>query len=262
MSRTAKLLPFTNVAPNSVATLSLPPGDTYERITLKLGGTTFTKAHITGIRVRMNQKVISECTGPDLDAMNSYTSLASDPTMLTIDFSELFARDQLGQSVGAIGTLSGVASLMLEVDIGPATAPTLQAYAQVSGPKPLAVLNKLLRYPVNIGGAGKWPVALPYGQNGSIIKRVYIKSNNMTALEIKKNGITYHDSDKAINEFWQKENKCVPQPGWYVFDPIADKNLGDMLSTADAQTFEFNVTMSAAEAITVYVEYIDLFENL
>lgn len=262
MSRTAKMLPFFNVAANSTATLSLPLGDTYERLTLQLGGTTFNKAHISSIRIRMNSKVIHECSGSDLDAMNNYTGMASDNTMLTIDFSELFARDQVGQSVGAIGTLNGVASIMVEVDIAGATAPTLQAWAQVSGPKVLGVLNKLLKYPVNIGGSGKWPVSLPYGPNGTLMKRIYVKSANMTALEIKKNGVTIHDSVKAINEFWQKENKNVPQAGWYVFDPIADKNLGDMINTADAQSFEFNVTLSAAEAITVYAEFIDPLANL
>ncbi|WP_034641071.1 major capsid protein P2 [Chitinilyticum aquatile] len=262
MSQGKKLLPFFNVGANSTATLELPRGDTYERITLQLGGTAFTKSHITSIRLRINSKVVHECSGADLDKMNNYTGMASDATLLVLDFSELYARDQAGQLIGAIGTIKGVASVMLEVDIGGATAPTLQAYAQVSAPKEIGVINKLLKYPVNIGGAGKWPISLPYGQNGTAYKRVYVMSNNMTALEVKVNGVTIHESVKAINEHWQKENKKVPQAGMYVYDLICDNNLSDMLNTAAANTFEFLPTFSAAENIVVYVEAVDLLQNL
>ena len=260
--RLLQLLPFMNVAANTTATLSLPLGDTYERLLLELGGTTFTKAMLTGIRVRVNAKVVHECTGAQLDLINSYCGLAADAKFLALDFSEIFARDQVGQSIGALGTASGVQNVTIEIDIGAATAPTLKAHALVSGAKAIDVLNKMLRYPFNIGATGKTPITLPYGQNGSLIKRVYIFSANMTALEVKKNGITIHDTTKLVNEFWQKENRKTPQAGLWVFDPIVDNNMGDVLNTADAQTFEFNVTLSAPEAITVLVEYIDVLQNL
>ncbi|XZG68896.1 major capsid protein P2 [Chitinibacteraceae bacterium HSL-7] len=261
MSQTRRLLSFFNVVAGGTATIQLPKGDTYERIVLRLAGTTFTKSHLKAIRLRINSKVVHECSGAELDKMNAYTGMFSDSKFLALDFSELKARDQVGQSVGAIGTIAGVDQVTLEVDIdAAAVAPSLSAFAMVSGPKKLDVINKMLRYPANLG-AGKSPVQLPYGPQGSLIKRVYVFSNNITSLEVKKNGVTIHDSDKDINEFWQKENGNSPQAGLWVFDPIADKNLGDVVNTADAQTFEFLVTLSAAEAITVFVEYIDRLEN-
>ncbi|SMC29520.1 hypothetical protein SAMN02745857_03889 [Andreprevotia lacus DSM 23236] len=264
MSLHKKELPFFNVAAGSTATLQLPLGPTYEYILLQMAGTTFSKLHITDIRVKINGKTMHQCSGADLESMNAYTGLATSAAFLQLDFTELFARDQVGQSIGALGTAAGVSAVMIEVDIaGTAVAPSLTAYSVTSAPKQLGVVNKLIKYPVNIGGAGKWPVQLPYGpQGGSIIKRVYVKSANITGLEVKLNGVVIHDSVKASNEFAQTLNRKTPQGGWYVWDPIVDNNQTDMVNTTGATSFEFNGYFSASEAITVYVEYIDALGNL
>lgn len=262
MSYTRRELNMMNVTPGATATLVLPLGMTYERLMLRLAGG-LTKAHLTAIRIRANSKVVHECSALQLEQMNNYTKMYSDPKFLAIDFSELRARDQPGQSIGAIGTLGGMKQLVLEIEIS-AAAPAgikLDVFSQVTGPKQLDFMNKLIRYPANLA-AGKSPVVLPFGPNGSVIKRIFVFSQYMTDLEIKKNGVTIHSSDKDVIEFWQKENDCVPQPGMYVFDPMVDKNATDMLRTDDAQTFEFIVNLSQSEAITVFVEYIDRLENL
>ncbi|AMC34238.1 major capsid protein P2 [Janthinobacterium sp. B9-8] len=264
MTMQRKELPFFNVIAGSTATLTLPNGMTYERLMLQMGGTTFNKTHITDIRMRVNGKVIHQCNAADLESINAYSGLATDSKFITIDFTELFARDQVGQSIGALGTVNGVSQAVVEVDIaGTAVAPQLTCWSIISGPRQLTVCNKMLKYNFNIAAAGKWPLALPYGnQGGSIIKRIYIKSNTANGLEIKKNGTVIHESVKEVNEFWQKENKKTPQAGYYIFDPIVDNNQTDMLSTSDCVSFEVNPTFSGPETITVYVEYIDLLGNL
>lgn len=258
-----KNLPFFNVVATGVASLSLPLGMTYERIILELGGTAFTKAMITDLKAKINGKVIWQTTGSKLDLMNKYRGLATDATHLVMDFTEIFARDEVGQSLGAIGTAQGVSTFTLEVTITGATAPTLESWSVLSGPKNLGVINKLLSYNVTIGAAGKFPIQLPYGkQGGSIIKRVNFFHANMTDLEVKKNGLVIHDTKKAINEYFQTENKRAPQAGLYVADFIVDNNQSGMLVTADAQSMEWNATVSAADVITVQVEYLDLLNNL
>lgn len=258
-----KNLPFFNVVATGVASLSLPLGMTFERIILELGGTAFTKAMITDLKAKINGKVIWQTTGPKLDALNLYRGLATDATHLVLDFTEIFARDEVGQSLGAIGTAEGVGNFTLEVTITGATAPTLESWSVLSGPKKLGVINKLLSYNVNLGAAGKFPVQLPYGsQGGSIIKRVGFFNANMTELEVKKNGLVIFDAKKAINEYWQKENKKTPQAGLFVADFVVDNNQSGMLVTADARSMEWNVTVSAADVITVQVEYLDLLGNL
>ncbi|HJV86923.1 MAG TPA: major capsid protein P2 [Noviherbaspirillum sp.] len=258
-----KNLPFFNVVETGVASLSLPLGMTYERIILELGGTAFTKAMITDLKAKINGKVVWQTTGSRLDALNKFRGLATDANHLVLDFTEIFARDEVGQSLGAIGTAQGVSTFTLEVTITGATAPTLESWSILSGPKNLGVIAKLLSYNVTIGAAGKFPVQLPYGkQGGSIIKRVGFFHANMTDLEVKKNGLVIHDTKKVINEYFQTENKRSPQAGLYVADFIVDNNQSGMLVTADAQSMEWNVTVSAADVITVQVEYLDLLNNL
>lgn len=261
-----KNLPFFNVVANGVASLTLPLGMTYERIILELGngaGGAFTKAMITDLKAKINGKVIWQTTGPKLDALNSYRGLTTDATHLVMDFTELFARDEVGQSLGAIGTAKGVGTFTLEVTITGATAPTLESWSVLSGPKELGVISKLLSYNVTLGAAGKFPIQLPYGkEGGSIIKRVGFFHANMTELEVKKNGLVIHETKTAINEFYQKENKRVPQAGLYVADFIVDNNQSGMLITADALSMQWNATVSAADVITVQVEYLDVLGNL
>ena len=66
-----KNLPFTNVVASGVATATLPVGMSYNRIFLRLGGTSFTKSMITDVKVRLNGKVIVQNTGARLDAINA-----------------------------------------------------------------------------------------------------------------------------------------------------------------------------------------------
>jgi hypothetical protein len=264
MTMQRKELPFFNVIAGSTATLTLPNGMTYERLMLQMGGTTFNKTHITDIRIRVNGKVIHQCGAVDLESINAYSGLATDSGFIVVDFTELFARDQVGQSIGALGTVNGVSQAVIEVDISNAAVlPQLTCWSIISGPRSLAVCNKMLKYTYNIATAGKWPISLPYGnQGGSIIKKIYIKSSTATGLEIKKNGTVIHESIKSVNEFWQKENKKTPQAGYYIYDPIVDNNQTDMLNTSDCVSFEVNATFSGSETITVYVEFIDLLGNL
>lgn len=254
-----KNLPFFNVVATGVATLTLPLGMTYERIILELGGTAFNKAMITDLKVNLNGKTIWQTTGPRLDALNKYRGLTTDATHLVIDFTELFARDEVGQSLGAIGTAEGVGNFSLEVTITGATAPTLESWSVLSGPKALGVISKLSSFNVTLGAAGEFPIQLPYGKDGgSIVKRVGFFHANMTDLEVKKNGLTIFKAKKAINEYWQTENKKVPQAGLFVADFIVDNNQSGMLVTADASSMEWNATVSAADVITVQIETIDL----
>lgn len=259
-----KLLPFYGVGANTIATLSLDLGMTYERIVFVLGGTTFDASHITDIKAKLNGKLFYQTTGLRLQARNKYVGLFDDATHLTLDFTEIFARDEVGQSIGAVGTAQGVASFTLEVTIGPATAPALSAYAVLSAPKQLGLVCKCLNYPYSSSVGGKVPIRIPFGQQGgSVLKRLYFfHGGNMTDLEVKKNGNVIHESNKYVNELIQKEHKKVPQTNLWVYDPIVDNNQSGMLITADALSLEFNVTLSAADSIQVYGEFIDPLANL
>ena len=106
---------------------------------------------------------------------------------------------------------------------------------------------------------------MPFGnEGGSIIKRINIFHTNLTALEVKKNGVLIWDNiSPALLSFLETEYKCVPQAGLYVYDPTMQHNIGsDVLVTADAAAMEVNPTLSAADTLAFYIEYLDNIGNL
>lgn len=264
-----KLLPFNNVLGTGLATCDLSNflGQSIERIILNLGGTAFTKAMMTSIQLKANGKIIWDTTGARRDAAMQYRGINADANFLTLDFSEIRAKTELGQNLGAIDTTVGINSLKLEIQISGATAPSLSGFAETNRPQidpaQAATRNLISRVhaaTITIGAAGTFAVPVPHFaavDGGSIIKRILFFSANMTALNIKKNGIVIEDSTKAMNEYNQKEYRKVPQAGLYVFDPIVDDNQSQVLSTRDAQTTELQGTFSAGETVTVEIEVLE-----
>ena len=255
---TVKNLPFFNVVASGVASLELPLGMTYNRIVLQLGGTTFTKAMITRIVAKLNGKIFYDITGSRLDSINQYKGLTANAAYLTIDFTEPRAKTVGGMNGGAIGTAKGVSSFTLEVTISGATAPTLESWSMISEPQPLGLIMGLVHHPVTFSAGGKFPIVLPHGpEAGHLIKRVHFFHTNMTALEVKKNGLLiFEEMAVAVNEFIQTEYQAAPQSGLYVFDPIVTHDVKRVLATANAQSMQFNATVSAADTVNVYAEYI------
>ncbi|MGZ5817893.1 MAG: major capsid protein P2 [Burkholderiaceae bacterium] len=259
-----KNLPFTNVVANGVATVSLPVGMSYNKIILALGGT-FTKAMITDIKVKLNGKVIFQNSGSRLDLINTYRGLAASATYLTVDFTEPRAKIMAEQYLGNLNTASGVSSLTMEVTIAGATAPTLDSYAELGPPAPLGIIAKQILFTTSNGGAGKFPVKLiDVANKGAIIKRIHLAhGGNLTALEVKKNGVIIHDNIlTAVNTFYQGEYQKTAQANLYTYDPCADNNYANAVRTMDMTSLEFNPTYSAADTTTTVLETLDTLGNM
>lgn len=259
-----KNLPFTNVVASGVATVSLPVGMSYNRIFLQLGGT-FTKAMITDIKVRLNGKVIFQNTGSRLDLVNTYRKRGVSASFLVIDFTEPGAKDMAEQYIGNLNTAQGVSSLTMEVTIAGATSPTLDSWAEVGPPAPLGVVAKQLLFTTSFGGSGKFPFKLiDVANRGAIVKRVHFAhGGNVTALEVKKNGIVIHDNvTTAVNSFYQLDYGKTAQSNLYSYDPCVDDNYTNAIKTQDMVSLEFNLTTSAADTVTAVVEVLDLLGNM
>lgn len=264
-----KLLSFNNVQATGLANVDLDglKGTTIERIVLQLGGTTFTKSMLTSIQLKCNGKVIFDTTGARIDTRMQYRGITANASFITIDFSEIRAKTENGQSIGAIDTTAGVSSLKLEVQITGATAPTLAGWAEVSPPQMDAVnastrglIARVHSSSQTIGAAGQFALTVPHfsvSDGGSIFKRIAIFSANMTALLIKKNGVIYEDSTKAMNDYQQNEYKKVPQTGLYMMDFIIDDNQSQVFNGRDAQTLEILGTFSAGETIIIESEVLE-----
>lgn len=262
-----KNLPFVNVIASGVATVSLPLGMSYNRIILALGGTSFTKAMITDIKVKLNGKVIFQDTGTRLNSVNNYRNVpaTANAAYLTIDFTEPRAKRMQDQLIGNINTAKGATSLTIEVTIAGATAPTLDSYSELSPPDVLGAITKHILFTATFGSSGKFPMKLiDVGNRGALIKRVhFFHGGNMTQLEVKKNGIVIFDNiPTAVNSFNQLEYGNAAQSNVYTYDPVLDQNMQNMVVTADASSLEFNPTFSASDSVTAVLEAIDQLGNL
>lgn len=264
MSFPAKNLPFFNVVGTGKASLELTPGMTYEQVVLELGGTTFTKSMITRIVCKLNTKIFYDLTGDQLDKINKYRGLYDDATHLTIDFTAPEAKTVGGQLASAIGTAEGVNSFTIEIDIAGATSPTLESWSVLSAPRPLGLVLAMVPYPKNFSAGGKFPVQLPHGpMSGHEIRRTHFFHANMTELNVKKNGVeVWQEIPTTMHDFLAKQSGRAIQAGHYCYDPVLSNNMRDALQTANARSLQFDVTVSAADTVTLIGEYVADIRNL
>jgi len=272
------LEPFQNVQANGRAVLSskLVLGNLIERIYLVLGGTTFTKALITAIRVRLNGKVVfGDISGTDLDEIQQYTLLNTNVGFLTIDFTEPTARSIQGQLMGAINTnAAGVTDFAVEVDIGAAVAPTLDAYVQLRAPSSVGpeqgfdqslapVMRALIPTTIPVTAAGEIQADVNFGSGGSsLIKRLFIFSALLTSMRIKRDALdVYENVNRPLNSFIELDYGRVAQAAptlLYVWDPLMDGNQSDAYPTRRPDTtpsnFQFLFTSSGAGTHKVYTD--------
>lgn len=268
--------PFSNVTANGIATVSLRnvAGYAVKRIVLQLGGTTFTKAMITSLKVKANSKVIIDDNGTDMDKRMKYRGIYDAAGQLTIDFTEIRARTIVGQMMGALDTSAGIEDISLEVTITGATAPTLDSYSVLAEPQVAddgksmpyrGLIAKVLRYPHSFAGAGKQTLQLPFGgQGGSLIKRLHLfHSGNVSAVEVKANGLVIFDNLPAsLNQFLQQEGRKVPQTNVYTVDFISDDNQSNVLNSRSVRNLEAYATLTGAEAnLQVVAEILDPLAN-
>lgn len=266
-------LPFSNVVASGTATNNITPGRTLENFRLKLGGTTFTKAMITLLKIKANGKVIMETSGSDLDKINAYRGESTSANFLDVQFCDYKMIAELDRQVGSFDTSLGIQNITSEVTISGATAPTLtpilvesaaQKTAQGDAAPYAPLISKLLKYPYNIATGGRLPVTVPFGQtNGSIIKRLHVfHGGNMTGATVKQDGLVVHESVAAENQFDQTKAGRTPQTNVYTIDFVLDGNIKKALDTRDAKSLEWLFDFSAADTGTVYVEYLDPLGNL
>lgn len=264
-------LDFQNVVADGTATLKYVPKRALHRMILVLGGTAFTKAMMTLIKIKVNGSTKFEISGSDMDAINKYRGMTANAAFLTIDFTEIFGRDYVDQVVGAWDTSMGFNTVTIEVTIAGATAPTLRAILDESAPQSLnpkeaafaGMMTKILRYPWSRSAGGKLPVDLPFGGNGAVIKRLHVThTGNVTDVEAKEDKVTIFEGLAADLSFIQTEYNRVPQANILTMDFVVDGNLKNAWDTRDASSIELNLNLSAADSGYVYAEYLDELGNL
>lgn len=266
-----KLPPFQNVSPSVTAVLpAIPQGWTYENILFKLGGTAFTKALISSIRLWLGGKKIWEITGAHLDDINEYFRLTSNAAYLAMHFANPRALSLADRMIGAIDTSLGYSNFSIEVDIGAATAPTLEAYAKVSAPIPKAsgfqnMFRTLIKSALPIPAATEASVPMPLGsQQGAFIRALHFFHTSITQLQFTKDNFYLIDRGlNAVLQFGQNERARTTQTGLLT----ADFMLEDMDALAvptlrgDGKPAAFEVKVTTSAADNGIVGYSDLLQT-
>jgi hypothetical protein len=273
MNQIRPLNPFTNVAAAGVAVCDLNNllGSTLECLNLTLGGGAFTKAMITLVQLKANGKVIWESTGSRDDSGEAYKNYAAlTATILHINFMEQKARTVNAFQAGAIdlSPSSGITSLRLEVTTSGATTPTLVGNAEVS-PAVAVPGEEAIRYLIArrhmmtqvIGAAGTFSLQVPHidpAGGGSVYRRIFIYSANITALKAMREGVVEFDHTVTDVQAIQKKAGRSPQASLTVFDPILDGVQGgrvwDTRPAAKVRSAQLYGIFSAGETITIETE--------
>lgn len=269
-----KLNQFPNVPTTGQATLVTDEllGRSVHALLFVLGGTTFTKAMMTGVNVRLGGKdIIPVISATNLQKLNTYDGLPSDAAYLYYFFGDPTAQTIRGQHLGDLDMSIYDDTLEIKVDIAGATAPTLQCYALVGVPKmqmgvgfdqiEAAQIRALVRTVIQPAGAvTRKTYALNWGsQNGGRVRRIGYFHTNLTSVEYKKNSLTKHDDiPVALNSSLVSQYARAPQSGLYILDRVYDGNQGEAETTVDpegrAWNQQFAITTSGADTIDVFVD--------
>lgn len=262
-----KLTNVLNVGASQVASIpNLPLGMTYYGLILKLGGTTFNASHINSVKCRLAGKLFIDITGSHLDSLTQYLKLEKDAAYLPLFFAEPNAKTVVGEYAGAIDTsvYDALTAFSIEVDIGAATAPTLEIWAMLAPPKAENDANKrtiraLLKAEHAPASAAEHTLAVPLGSiNGAQLKRICaFHGGNVTKLQVKKDSLDLiEEGEIALLSYLQDTYWREEQANLEVADFVISNNMSDVVPSlrrnGQAAVFQVKATTSAADTITTY----------
>lgn len=271
--------PHLNVAADQPNTSVVDHGKTIQETIFELGGTAFTKAHMSEVKYIVNTRPIVDLSGAQLGKISAYRGATEEAAYLSVPFIDRTGRDQVDQEVGALDSSMGITGINLDITIGAATAPTLKHFIKRSAPQmvrsqdgksleraPYAgMVSKYLRFLWQSNVSGRLPIHLPYNAEGTIIKRIHIEQTNnlVTGVECKEGSVTVHKSTDLLNEHFLKDHGLVPQTNWYSIDFVAAGLVKDAWDTRNAvgQANLF-LDLSGADNGYIILEVIDRLDNL
>lgn len=271
-----KLNAFPSVAASAVSTLVTDQltDQSLHALIFERGGTTFTNAHLSGLRVRLDGKdLVNGLTGAQLVDLNEYSGLVDVTNYTALFFGDPTARTIRGQHQGDVDLSVYRKPIEIEVTIGGATAPTLQAYALTGVPKAAmgigydalesAQFKALIRTIIQPAAA---VTRATYGISlgsvpGARIRRINLFHANLTSVELTKNSLRKWDNvSAALNNAVQQQFARTPQSGLYVLDRIVDGNQGEAETTVQSDGRPWNLqvalTTSAGDTITAFADVI------
>lgn len=276
MTRIVKLPAPQNVGPSQRATIRLPLGRTYNKIFL-FGGGNVTAAMMSNIVLKVNTgEKMRWKTAAHAQARNSYRGLASDASVLELDFMERDAKDEAAMTMGtyALTDEAGVQDAVLELDLGAyavIAGNKLEAYAEIDVPSANRLIVRTRYQQKTLAGAVEEPIIIPYGQNGEQLKRMMIFGTLalIDSVRVRRDESDEFESVSVLrNEFIQKTYGKVPQAGLMVVDFVAHNLQSHMLNTAlilggngkpqPVQNLDIRLAVNGAGTFDIYTESLTL----
>lgn len=273
MTRKVQLNQVQNVGPVSRATIRLPLGVTYNKITLQCLGN-ITASLLSNIVVKVNgSERIRWKTAAQLQARNSYAGNASDANFLELDFLNRFAKDEAAMTLGAYAATAeaGVQDMTIEFDIATYTvtgASTIKAVAEVDVPSANRLIQRNRFFQKTLAGAVEEQIIIPFGMNGEQLAKLHIFGTlaNIESVRVRREGADEYEALTQLqNEFFQKTYGKTPQAGLWVVDFTEHNLMGHLLNTANVnvggklvaiQNLDIRLKTTAAGTFDVYTESI------
>jgi hypothetical protein len=275
MTRKLKLPQIQNVGPVSRASVRLPLGLTYNKISFFTAGN-ITSSLISNIVLKINgSERIRWKTYAHMQARNAYSNGATDANVFEFDFLERNAKDEASQTLGAYAMTAeaGVQDATIEFDIATYTvtgASVITAVAEVDVPSANKLIVRNRYFQKTLAGAVEENIILPFGQNGEQLKRLFIFGTlaNMSTVRVRREGADEYEALTQIqNEYFQKTYGKVPQAGLWVVDFAEHNLMGHLLNTAGInvngkfqpiQNLDIRLATSAGGTFDIYSETITL----
>ena len=281
--RCIKMPNIQNLVPSARASISFPLGQTYEKLYFYLGTTGLTKAVITNIVMKINNKEFQRWNSAvELEVLNAYKGNATaNAAYLVFDFTERLARQEVGMKLGTIAACmeAGVQSFTLEFDIAAFTVTggfTPYIYADVSEPSSNRVVQRVQMQQKALSAAVQDIFYIPFGSSGYQVKRLILKHVNLASVKIRRDGVdVYEDLPVALSNLREQDFGRVPVAGYQVVDFIPDTLASNAFNSAftqvqtpngpaaiPVQNLDARLTVSAADTITIYTESFSLNTSL
>jgi hypothetical protein len=267
-----KIDPFNNVGASSIATTVFRPpfGLSVHAIVFARGGT-FTAAHMTTIKVKAGGKTLFDLSGTQLELQTAYAGHVIDSAYTVLPFGDDLANTERGMHIGDFDTSVYKSDLVIEVTIGGATSPTLEAYAIVGPPKAQmglgyapgeVVMHRALIESTLSPNAAVTNKAYSIGlgsEAGALLSRIFFHHANLTVLDVKESGRNvYEEIPLALNSFLEQDYYGrTTKSGLYVFDPVVNGNYSQARPTVEGGKvvpYQVRLTTSASDTITAYAE--------
>jgi hypothetical protein len=256
------------IAAGATAVLTLGTGKnapTLDKLQLILGGG-LTVAKLTSIKGFANgREFYVDATGTIHNARRTYMGLTTPANEVVLDFTEPNARSAIEQNLSCL-PLSLMQDCRFELGIdATAAAPTLTALAHFRAPTQNPFIKKQRRLSQSFAAGGEQVIYLPNGPSGGKLVRIWIHEatpGNITAVELRARNAVGFEATRTEIQNSQQHNGLAPQAGVLVLDFIEDGNLAGWFDTSALADVELRITGTAADAYTVYLEYLDPIARL